>query len=322
MTEIISLELDDERVELEMIAARARRRIEDLPGLVGYIRGLVVPSLGGAKDGMPRGSRAEAPVPARLDAVDDSDAVWRQLVEWVDYWAGIFDVKPPSAATAAWRNNDGELLGFRPHLEPYQAQALTKYLTDWLLVRHEAIIDKQSGRLYFDDVSDLQTVDHDQQTRSSIWGKYPRSPRRPRPVVARPCPVCDEYAFGAEWPDGGKPEDVTLRCDHCGYVVADPLADDREARQVIRLLREERQSWDRPSVLAFYDEHGFYPTQDPADPQVWVRCDATTVADGVLLHCELGGTYDGHTGRHETHRPDGTLLRWSQPRDRNKGGSA
>lgn len=261
MTDTITPEVDSD-ILLGLKAATARRRLEDLPELVAHIRTLVVPTLGGAGDGMPRAASKEPPLPMRADAADDADAIWRQLCEWVDYWSGVFDVKPPAAATAAWRNEDGDLLGFRPHLTPPGAGALTKYLVDWLLVRHEAIASKPSGELYYDDVADLQQVDHERETRSSIWGKYPRAARRQRPVLPRPCPVCDHYAFGAEWPAGGRPEDVVLRCEVCGHQDDTPLATSRSARQVIVELREERQSWDRPGVLAFYDAHGYWPTQD------------------------------------------------------------
>ncbi len=264
MTDTITPDLDDD-VRIGLKAATARRRLEDLPELVAHIRTLVVPALGGAKDGMPRAASKEPPLPMRADAADDADAIWRQLIEWVDYWAGVFDVKPPAAAQAAWRNENDDLLGFRPHLTPPGAGALTKYLVDWLLVRHDAIAGKTSGEIYYDDVADVQGVRYDDDGTPSwysIWGKYPRAARRQRPVLPRPCPVCDHYAYGADWPDGGKPEDVVLRCDLCGHEDHTALLTSRTARQVVVELREERQSWDRAGILAFYDQHRYWPTQE------------------------------------------------------------
>ncbi|PZE23873.1 hypothetical protein [Curtobacterium sp. MCBD17_028] len=312
MTDTIETEELAPEIRIGLKAATARRRLEDLPELVAYIRSLVVPTLGGAKDGMPRAASKEPPLPMRADAADDADAIWRQLIEWVDFWASVFQVKPPAAAQAAWRNENGDLLGFRPHITPPGAGVMTKYLVDWLLVRHEAIADKQSGELYYDDVADLQQVDHERQSRSSIWGKYPRAPRRQRPVLPRPCPVCDHYAYGAEWPDGGQPEDVVLRCEHCGHVDEQPLTTSKGARQVIVELREERQSWDRRGVLAFYDMHGYYPTEEePLDRERSLPvCGALTLVDGRTFVCTL---LTRHEGDHSA-APGGDGKRFEWPR--------
>lgn len=256
----------DPAVSLGLRAATARRRLEDLPELVTHIRSLVTPTLGGAKDGMPRAASKEHPLPMRSDAADDADALWRQLCEWVEHWADVFDVRPPASATAAWRNEKGELIGFRTHLRPEQAGTLTKYLVDWLLIRHEAIASKPSGGHYYDDVSDLQQTVYNLKGEPESWysiaPKYPRAPRLQRPVLPRPCPVCDQYAYGAEWPEDGRPEDVILRCEHCGHQDDAVLRSSRTARQIVVELREERQTWDRPGILAFYDAHGYWPAQE------------------------------------------------------------
>jgi hypothetical protein len=284
--------------------ARARRSLQAIPGLVAYIRLQITPSLGGAKDGMPRAASKEPPAPARLDAVDDSDAIWRQLVEWVEYWSAVFNVRPPAAALAAWRNTDGDILGFRPHLRPEQAGEITKYLVDWLLVRHDDIARTTSANAYYVDVQDLKAPDYDHETYMSIWSKYPRAPRRPRPVLPRPCPECDHFTLGAEWPDGGQPEDVLLRCDHCGYTDVHPLEvkTRKDARDVVRAIRAEREAWDRPGVLAFYDTNGYWPTEDPEDPNVTPRCPVSRVLQDRLWRCERE---QGHPGRHVVHAQNG-----------------
>lgn len=286
VTDTPTVELDEE-TSLALAAARARRRLLEAPGLVAYVRTLVVPALGGAKDGMPRASSKEPPAPMHVDALDDSDSVYAQLVNWVDYWAERLEVRPPATLTAVWRNA-AEVQGFRPSVTPPGAGQLVSYLTTWLLIRHDDIARHSFGRAYFDDVAGFLRT-----TRT----KYPRAPRGDRHVLPRPCPVCDHFALGAEW-NSEDVADFVLRCEHCGHeeTAAKHLASEKAARHLVIALREERHIWDRPGVLAFYDEHGYWPTQEVQ------RC---LVCGDLVEHPQRGNARhvrDDETG--EPHDPE------------------
>jgi len=242
----------DEDTARALAAVRARRNLNDAAGLIAYARALAIPSLGTMSDGMPRAASKEAPLPFRADAIDDTDDAYARLVQWVTYWAGALQVNPPATVVVVWRRGDDEQ-GFRAEATPAGAGELVKILVTWLLIRWDAILAHGGGEAFVEDVGDIFRP---------LFAKYPRAPRGQRRVLPRPCPVCDHFALGAEWAEGGREEDVVLRCDHCGYEDTAPLATSRDARKVIVALREERQAWDRQGVLRFYDEHGYYPTQD------------------------------------------------------------
>lgn len=218
----------DEATTLALTAARARRRLLEAPGLVAYMRTLVVPTLGGAKDGMPRAASKEPPAPMHVDALDDSDSVYAQLVNWVDYWAERLSARPPATLAAVWRN-DSDVQGFRGTVTPPGAGQLVSFLTTWLLIRHDQIAAHEFGRAYFDDVSDIVRTAH---------GKYPRAPRGDRHVLPRPCPVCDRFALGAEW-QSEDVADFVLRCDHCGH--EEPAALHLGVKRVQELIRDLRE---------------------------------------------------------------------------------
>lgn len=227
-TTTVDVELD-EATTRALMSARARRALDEAPGLVAYIRTLVVPSTGGSNDGMPRAASKEPPAPMRVDALDDSDSIYAQLINWVEFWSEQLTVRPPATATVAWRNAV-EVQGFRPTTTPPGAGQLVGYLTTWLLIRHDDINRHASGGAYFDDVASI------------VWqgrARYPRAPRGTRQVMARPCPVCDHYAFGADW-QSEEPADFILRCEHCGH--EEPAKEhltQKRVRELIRDLREE-----------------------------------------------------------------------------------
>ncbi|WIE65935.1 hypothetical protein DEI99_005195 [Curtobacterium sp. MCLR17_036] len=226
-TTIPTVEVDEE-TSLALASARARRRLIEASGLVAYIRTLVVPALGGAKDGMPRAASKEPPAPMHVDAADDSDSVYAQLVNWVDCWAERLDARPPATLTAVWRNSH-DVQGFRPSVTPPGAGQLVGYLTTWLLIRHDDIARHSYGRAYFDDVADII---------HRARGKYPRAPRGDRHVLPRPCPVCDRHALGAEW-QSEDVADFVLRCDVCGH--EEPATDHLKQSRVRHLIRDLRE---------------------------------------------------------------------------------
>lgn len=295
-----TIELDDETA-LAIAAVGARRALNNAPGLIAYARSLSVPSLGTMSDGMPRAASKEPPLPFRADAIDDTDDAYARLIQWVTYWSETLQVNPPATVVVVWKR-DGEEQGFRAEATPAGAGQLVQILVTWLLIRWEQILADAAGRVFVDDVAEIF---------DALFGKYPRAPRRERQVLARPCPVCDHYALGAEW-QSAEPTDFVLRCEHCDHTepAATYLATVKGARELMVLLREERMTWDRKGVLAFYDEHGYYPTEEePLDKRRAVPdCAVTAMVDGRPAVCSRRL---GHDGPHRS-RTTGTIVEWGQ----------
>lgn len=86
---------------LSLAAARARHRLNEAPGPIAYVRTLVVPAGARRSDGLPRPASKEAPAPFRVDAVDESDSAYAQLLNWVSYWCNELHIAPPVTATYA-----------------------------------------------------------------------------------------------------------------------------------------------------------------------------------------------------------------------------
>lgn len=298
MTDTITPEVDADTA-YALTATRARRALGDAAGLIAYARSLAIPSLGVMGDGMPRAASKEAPLPFRADAIDDTDDAYARLIQWVTYWADALQVNPPATVVVVWKRGDEEQ-GFRAEATPAGAGELVKILVTWILIRWDAIVLHDSGQVFVTDIGDIFRP---------LFGKYPRRPQRERQVLPRPCEVCDHYAVGAEWAS----EDVTdfvVRCDHCDDTVpgATYLASEKTARKLMQELREERQVWDRGSVLRFYDEHGYYPADgEPLDkPRAAPACAATAMVQRRPAVC---ARRLGHDGPHRS-LATGTAVEW------------
>lgn len=238
MSELDTLTTPTDEDLLHLAAARARRRLLEVAGLVAYVRTLVVPAMGGASDGMPRAASKTAPLPLRADAVDDSDDAYARLLEWVSYWARELATEPPVAVQVKWRAKD-EPDGFRAGTTPAGAGLLVKLVTTWLLTHQDRIVVHASAQAYLDDVADM------------VWklrAKYPRAPRPERGVLERPCPVCDRFTFGASWPGEAAVDEFELVCSFCGHTEqAAAFIREGRVRELLHELREEhadpRSEW-------------------------------------------------------------------------------
>ena len=121
MTELDTLTTPTDDDLLHLAAARARLRLLEAPTLVGYVRALMVPAMGGAQDGMPRAASKTPPLPLRADAIDDTDDVWSRLLYWVNYWATIYRWprrRPSSCTGPATRRPPGSAPRRRPPAPP------------------------------------------------------------------------------------------------------------------------------------------------------------------------------------------------------------
>jgi hypothetical protein len=198
----------DEEHEARVRAWRTAEALRAAPDLVMHIRAQIVPGGGGASDGMPRATSKEPPAPARLEPMDDADDVYAQLVLWVTYWAEELRLDPPSSTVIAWSNRR-EVQGFRAMTTPEGARTLTHLQSLWLNLHAEKIAAHDAGVTFQDNIVDVL---------SGLRGKYPTAPRPPRKVFPRQCPVCDEFAVGAEW-FSEDTRDVEVKCAECGYEV-------------------------------------------------------------------------------------------------------
>lgn len=219
----------DPDVLLSLSAARARQRLNEAPGLVAYVRTLVVPAGVQRSDGLPRSASKEAPAPLRVDAVDEADSAYAQLLNWVSYWSEALHLTPPVTASYAW-GNDREAQGFRAGVTPDGAGLLIKNLTVWLLMHQDKIERHEHAGGYLEDVATI------------VWDlrrKFPRSGQGPRPVLPRPCPICGDESMGVEW-QSEQLTDFMLVCAYCGFEgdTAALLKDDR-TRELIRDMRVE-----------------------------------------------------------------------------------
>ena len=267
----------DPVILLSLAAVRARQRLTEAPGLIAYVRTLIVPASAQQSDGQPRGGSKEPPAPLRVDAVDEADSVYAQLLNWVAYWSEQLHIPAPVTATYAW-SNDREAQGFRAGVTPEGAAGLVQNLATWLMLHQPAIeLHEQAGE-YLNDVAQLIR---------DLRGKFPRVSRGMRPVSPRPCPVCDEAAMGAEW-HSDELTDFTLACAHCGLEGStDALLHDRDVRTILADMRveyapETTEWWTKkqavremritPRTLDRYIQHDDLPT-NTADGAVYVNAD-------------------------------------------------
>jgi hypothetical protein len=203
--------IDDDTV-VDLASARARRRLTEAAELVEFIRMRRTPSLAGVQDGMPRAASKEPPAPLHVGALDESDQVYAELINWVEYWAEKLEVARqhlPLTMHVAWRNQDGPV-GFRATATPPGAAALVQNLTTWLLIRHDQISTHPQSVTYFEEAARLV---------ETAYSRFPLEARPARPHLRRPCMVCGEQAVTADWPLGAGPESVSVWCESCAHVV-------------------------------------------------------------------------------------------------------
>jgi hypothetical protein len=171
----------------------------------------------------------EPPAPFNTAAVDESDSVYAQLLNWVGYWSEALHIAPPVTATYAWVNSR-EVQGFRAGVTPDGAALLVRNISVWLLLREDEIEGHEQAVEYFGDVALI------------VWNlrkMFPRDGRGTRPVFPRPSPVCGDPSRGVEW-HSVELADFTLACAYCGFEGStEALLKDRDVREILRDMRFE-----------------------------------------------------------------------------------
>lgn len=275
MTETTTNADVDPIVLLSLAAARTRQRLQEAPGLVAYVRTLVIPQTAQRSDGLPRAASKEAPAPFNTEAVDESDSVYAQLLNWVSYWSEALHIAPPVTASYAWVNSR-EVQGFRAGVTPEGAALLVRNITVWLLLHEDEIQRHEQAAEYFGDVASI------------VWNlrkRFPRDGRGTRPVFPRPCPVCGDPSMGVEWHSEGL-ADFTLVCAYCGFEGnTAALLKDADVHELMRNMRVEEAAeatswWTKkqaaremritPQTLNRYIQHDGLETHT-ADGSVYVN---------------------------------------------------
>jgi excisionase family DNA binding protein len=207
-------------------AARARDALLDAPGLIHWIRTLVVPS-GGASDGQPKAKYRQAPVPVREGAIDDADELWTFLREWVLYWHERTATVLPPAAVRTWT-----VLPART--TPEEAETLTADLVRWLIAMDVQIQSRPDNPDYPGSAARATLGYWDDVVKRvhALNDRYPRRAREERPALAQKCELCGAVAVVAQWADDGSPWDVSVRCAECWWT---PSA--RKVTDVVQWMR-------------------------------------------------------------------------------------
>lgn len=231
------VEGEAERIAYLFAAWRARRALEEAPEVLAHVRSLVVDTDGRTEPGDAGGAvtvwdENEGEValagmridssPLRVSAVDASDQLFAELVNWVTYWAERLGLPAPAAAVA-W-SSMREVQGFRAGTTTAGAALLTRLQTMWLLTHHDAISADEYGPQYIADVT------------AAIWrlrARYPMRERggRDQPSVSRPCPLCKGDTVDVHWFSEEDQERPVVLCSLCGWMPANE-------RQTLRVLRE------------------------------------------------------------------------------------
>jgi predicted RNA-binding Zn-ribbon protein involved in translation (DUF1610 family) len=182
---------------------RARRALEKAPDVVAYARSIAI---GGQLE---RGETLpEWTAPMRITAADDADELFSQLVDWATNWADVLEAPAPSVLRMIWLNRAAGVQGFKAGTSPQGAHALTRTISMWLALRHDAILSQSAAGVYFENVADIV---------GALRARYPMAPKPPRRASHRPCPVCGEFEVMGRV--GADPRDSVVRCEHCGHVV-------------------------------------------------------------------------------------------------------
>jgi len=198
MTEITEqTEEEREAAEAKLRDFRSRKALEHAPELAAHVRSLIAaPERGEVL--------SEYVAPMKLAAVDDVDALYAELVNWVDYWSRWLETMPTATSVVAW-SNFREVQGFRANTTPAGASMLVRLQAMWLLSRADMIARHPAA------------ADYQQAIATLVWSlkaRYPMREPRPRDVSPRPCTICGEPEVGAEW-SSANPLDVVISCGHC-----------------------------------------------------------------------------------------------------------
>lgn len=220
--------------EFAFLEMRFRRAMQDAPGVVGFVLSQRLKFGAGSVAASVSGTR-EPPLPLRVSAVDDADAVFALLVQWVVAWADVLGEAAPSAVQVVWRRRlvsgglvvDGERLtagvptdeletvGFPGGTTPEGATGLVRLVTGWLLQRHPRIVEHKLAVHYMTELVDA--------LRAVAWAHGAVSGRRvDHAQRSRVCPLCGDVAVQVAWYSEDT-ADLIVQCHGCNANTAELL---------------------------------------------------------------------------------------------------
>lgn len=179
---------------------RFEAHLDQVPLLVEFLRGHMVPLKAGALDERVTGGGGEAPVPFRVDPVDDADDLWAALIEYTGEVAERLGVPLPHSGNDIWRPN-GAVQGIPAHLGPAGARRAAFTVIGWLIDRAPRIRPLQLG----DSEGHLFGLIRKFGARYMV-------PPVDRPARRRICTVCGEQQVVVDWILGGTGEAVCRTC--------------------------------------------------------------------------------------------------------------
>lgn len=192
---------------------RFEAHLDQVPPLVEFLRGHMLPLKAGALAERVTGGGGAAPVPFRLDPVDDADDLWAALIEYAGEIAEHLETALPVNGSDVWASN-GAVQGIPAHLGPNGARRVTFLMIGWLIDRAPRIrplgLDDSEGHLF--------------ALIRKLSARY-LVPPVDRPARRRVCSVCGEQAVVVAWLLGGTGE---AECRTCGATYAPEAIDTKE----------------------------------------------------------------------------------------------
>lgn len=163
------------------------------------------------------GSKAEAPAPANLGAIDAADQLWAVVIAFVREAAESISVDPPAAAAQVWVQG-GYVAGFRSSVNADEASQLGYMVERWLN-RHVLDIIRTPAL-----AEPLGFVFAELRKARARW--LPARELAPR---RRVCTVCAERAVVVTYDDLDGVEHRRVDCRVCGaHYGHEPVQNDKE----------------------------------------------------------------------------------------------
>lgn len=234
----VTLLTDEDQLarEFAFLEMRFRRAMQDAPGVVGFVLASRLKFAAGGQSVPVSGTR-EPPLPFRESAVDDADAAYALLVQWVVVWAELLGEVAPSAVQVAWRRElvsgglvvDGERIpdtggvptgedepvGFPAGTTPEGATGLVRLLTSWLLQRHPRIVVAGPAVEYMTELTDV--LGRIARAHRTVVDRRQGHAQR-----SRVCPICGDDAVLVSWYSADT-SDLIVQCHGCNANTAELL---------------------------------------------------------------------------------------------------
>jgi Zn ribbon nucleic-acid-binding protein len=145
-----------------------------------------------------------------VQVLDDSDGLFAKLTKWAASVAEDMSIPAPSVST--WVTAD-EAKGIRS-TTPEGAYEQVRAITEWFLIRLEAVAYLDQVRVFHDDLCWGWKVGDDSQPGVfKLQGRYPLDPQPPRESETRECPICSQRTVTALWDANGDPHVFCTRCE-------------------------------------------------------------------------------------------------------------